>query len=95
MGGSSIPVTVIIELQTKLWKAVESKDWDECPPLVKKILAQLKLALNPQTSKTGKKVHLDGVLRLGTMYYERAPGYAKKELNKMNRIIKAAERSVE
>lgn len=88
-----IPVAVIWKLQCKLRLAVESERWDECPPLVKDVLAQLRLAVDKGAALTGV-VHLDGVYTIGTMQYSQAPPSAMKALNRMNRIVTAAKRSL-
>ena len=93
MGGDDIPVRMIHNLQHELRIAVASKQWDACPQLVDDILVQLKLAMDIKTAQTGL-VHLDGVYRVGTMSYSSAPDRAKRSLNKMNRIIRTAERSL-
>ncbi len=90
---NEIPVAVIWKLQCKLRDAVEAGRWDECPPLVKDVLAQLRLAVDKSAARTGI-VHLDGVFTIGTTHYSQATPLAMKALNRMNRIVTAAKRSL-
>lgn len=87
------PVTRAISLQRKLHEAVDASEWDRCIELAGKICKQIKLALDPKTCQTGIP-HLDGVYSIGTMRYERGPKDVVRAINKMNRIIKTAKRTL-
>lgn len=89
-----VPVSKIWVLQRRLNAAVEAAKWDRCVKLVERICKQIKLAMDPKTSQTGKP-HLDGVYSIGTLRYERAPKDVIRALHKMNRIIKTAKRTLE
>lgn len=84
-----IPVAAICRLRRLMESAIEEEAWDSVANMAKEVCRQIRLALNPSTSQTGK-VHLDGVYNVGTMRYQDAPKKAKKALDKMNRIIKTA-----
>jgi len=93
MTGGVVPVNEIWKRQRRLNDAIEEGAWDECVQLASEVCEQIRLALNPATSQTGK-VHLDGVFGVGTMRYNRAPVKAKRALDKMNRIIRTAKGTI-
>jgi len=93
MTDGEVPVTVIWKHQRRLNDAIEEGAWEECVQLANAVCVQIRLALNPATSQTGK-VHLDGVFSVGTMRYGRAPAKVKRALDKMNRIIKTAKGTI-
>ncbi len=94
MDGEEIPVSVIWKLQRKINKAIDAELWDESAALANAVVAQLKLAMNPVTAHTGGKPHLDGVYNVGTMRYSQAPRKTTAAINRMNRIIKTAKRTL-
>ena len=57
------------------------------------MLATIKLAIRPETSQAAKP-HLDGVYTVGTMKYIRAPDKLQSLINRMNRIIRTAQRTL-
>lgn len=91
--GEEIPVAIIWTLQRRLDKAIRERLWDECAELAQTVTAQLKLAMNLATSHTAI-VHLEGVFGVGTMQYDNAPPHVKRVLNKMNRIIRTARKTI-
>lgn len=93
-----VPVTQIHKLRDRLSIAVDEGDWDRASKLAKKIIKKIPLALDSQTCMTGEplgKPHLDGVYTMGSVRYERAPAHAVRSIRQMNRIIKAAQKTLE
>lgn len=92
------PVAQIHKLRDRLSIAVDEGDWDRATKLAKKIIKKIPLAIDPQKCMTGEplgKPHLDGVYAIGTVRYERAPTHAVRSIRQMNRIIKAALKTLE
>lgn len=88
-----IPVVEIYSIQHRLGAALDAQSWDECTQLANEVIDQIRLAINPSTSQTGTP-HLDGVFCVGMMRYEAAPKATKRALNKMNRILRTAKRTL-
>ena len=90
---SSIPVRDLHELQAKLRIAMDAKAWKEVASIAREMVRIIPLAVDKKTCNTGRP-HLDGVYRVGTMSYDRAPPKARRYLNMMNNVIKTASKSL-
>jgi len=90
---SELPISEIYRLRDELSEALDAQTWDVVIDRAKLITKLIPKAINQKTCGTGVP-HLDGVYAVGMMRLEKGPQDVVRAVRQMNRIIKAAKRTL-
>ena len=80
------PINKALRLRNELGQAVHEKRWKRSHNLAKDLIKQIDICL------IHDKPHLDGLFRIGNMWYQAAPQKAADMINQFNQKLKASHR---
>jgi len=75
-------------LRDELGTAVEAKQWKRSHNLAQELIRQIDVCT------ADKGYHLDGLFRIGTMWYSMAPDKAKAMIDRFNEKLRAEQRKI-
>jgi hypothetical protein len=80
------PINKARRLRNELGQAIHEEKWKRSHNLAKDLIRQVDICLTHDTP------HIDGLFRIGTMWYSGAPDKAKDMINRFNQKLKAERR---
>lgn len=80
------PISKARLLRNELGSALEAEQWKKSHNLAQELIKQIDLCLAHQDH------HLDGLFRIGTMWYSRAPEKARDMIDRFNTKLKTEHR---
>jgi len=75
-------------LRNELGEAADAKQWKRAHNLAQQLIKQIDVCLMQD------KAHLDGLFRIGTMWYSRAPEKAKNMIDRFNEKLRMEQRKL-
>jgi len=82
------PINKARRLRNELGQAISDEQWKKSHNLAKDLIRQIDICLTDQTP------HIDGLFRIGTMWYSTAPSKAKDMIDRFNQKLKAERRKL-